>query len=464
MPDFHDGPDASSSASRAGLLPVCGSSSGSATLSPAAARTALPPPAPWLKAPGSDKANADTLLSAPFAQQAARWERIARRVWSGRNDARIPQWIRQDMSPSGPPLTEMDEEAQMPLHYGIRAMDLMPMERVALAGLPMAANVRLISLPALESPGPTPACRLREKGPAPLEAKGRLAGMSASILQFPAGLEYVFPEGRMPPDYVEDANVSLSSTVRQTISVFSLAGGTGRTSISAGLARVLAGSGLRVLLADTSAYSLLPRLFGGDDSRQGVLRRFIPVTGGRNQMMTQVSLAVEPFAGDDVEQYRILHEFSRETASMDRIIWDLGGAPLDWAAKVLRISTQILVPLLPNMQSLVQLRATKSFLDRVQEGRSSLTWDYVLNGFDENDPSHVDIRGRLRQLLGDQLLDESLRSSPMVDEALLRGKTVFDHAPESGLAADFWRLGSRIRQVNEAAGDTVPLPSDWVEP
>lgn len=460
MPDFQDGQDLFSSTSRAGVMPVCVSSQNS-LLPPSALAATSALVEPWSMLPGSEEANAGTALSVPFAYQSARWERIARRVWSGRNDAEIPQWIRQDMSPSARLNSDMEEEAQLPLHYGIRAIDLLPMERAALAGLPVASDVRLIPLAAakrttyMQAPKPG--------GSSASDAGGRAASGSASILQFPAGLEYVFPDERMPPDYSDETPMAFCSSARQTISVFSLTGGAGRTSISAGLARVLAGSGLRVLLADTSAYSLLPRLFGGGDSRQGVLRKFVPLTGGRNQMMSQVSLAVESFAGDDVEQYRILHEFSRETSSMDRIIWDLGGAPLDWAAKVLRISTQILIPLLPNMQSLVQLRATSCFLDRVQEGRSSLNWNYVLNGFDEQDPSHMDIRGRLRQVLGDQLLEESVRSSPMVDEALSKGRTVFDHAPESDLAGDMWRLGCRIRQVDESAGDTVPVASEWVE-
>ncbi len=458
MPDFQDGLIVSRTLGLAGLPLMA-----IAAADPVLTQAATAPPkrtASWSLPVEVDAGKSVGAAADPFAAQAARWERIARRVWSGRNDAEIPQWIRRDMSPNSFRNADPAEEAAMPLHYGIRPADLL----VETAAIPMAGNVSLISSgsPAALLPGSSGAARFARLGAVSsgaLKASPEIANCpgrampaggsrsSAAVLQFPGGLEYVFPGGRMPPAYEEDDAVPLRATVRQTLAVFSLTGGTGRTSLCAGLARMLAGSGLRVLLADTSAYSLLPRLFGGGDSRQGVLRRFVPVNGGRNQMVTQVSLAVEAFAGDDVEQYRILHEFSRETASMDRIVWDLGGAPLDWAAKVLRISTQILVPLLPSAQSLVQLEATKCFLDRVQEGRSSMTWNYVLNGFNEKDESHIAIRSRLRQLLGKQLLDESLRSSPLVDEALALGKTVFDHAPNSVLAADFWKLGGRLGQV-----------------
>ena len=172
MPEFRDGPGTSSSTSQAGMLPSVDLPLNSGLLpSPTAAAWSVPSSA--------DDVRAGTALSVPFAYQAARWQRIARRVWYGRDDAEIPQWIRQDMSPSGQPGPELDEEAQLPLHHGIQLRELRPMEpRAAFASVPVAANVSLISL-ALPSSSPLHRLRLHRcrvsfpLSPRPPDLRGR---------------------------------------------------------------------------------------------------------------------------------------------------------------------------------------------------------------------------------------------------------------------------------------------------
>ena len=60
------------------------------------------------------------------------------------------------------------------------------------------------------------------------------------------------------------------------LSVFSLAGGVGKTCLVATLGRALAALGERVLLADTAAGGLLPFYFGSRESRPGAVRTFFP--------------------------------------------------------------------------------------------------------------------------------------------------------------------------------------------
>ncbi len=370
------------------------------------------------------------------------WERLGRSVWQANRyllelpevpfpESDVPQWLAPVAISVGP----LYDDEPLPLRYGIQ-IDPLPVGPVFLR----RRNTRVARFP---SP----------------------AAVNPALLHFPLGFRTPLPREKVPTIHFHDGVLPFHSRARQTTSVFSLVGGTGVTSIAAGLARTLAGSGLRVLLADTCAHSLLSRLFGGSEVRPGVVRHFVPVTGQTNQMISLVSLGIDNLAGDDGEQYRILDDFIRGAARMDRIVWDLSGAPLEWAAKVLSISPQILIPLLPNMNSMVQLRATERFINRCHEEDPAAQMHYVLNHFDESDPLHVDIRGRFRQMLGRQMLPIALRQSPLVDEALSRGKTVVDHAPASPLVADLWKLAQELHQVEKHAGEKSPESTacDWFE-
>jgi cellulose biosynthesis protein BcsQ len=149
----------------------------------------------------------------------------------------------------------------------------------------------------------------------------------------------------------------------------------------------------------------------------------------------------------------MLEEFNGEAARMDRVLWDLGNAPADWVVRILRQGVRVIVPLLPTAKCLMQLPATERILQRSQKPGSPAHWQYLLNQFDERDPAQVDIRTRFRQELGDRLLPFMLRSSPLVNEALLCGRTVVDHAPACPLVSDLWRLARSV------AGLAQPFPS-----
>ncbi len=248
---------------------------------------------------------------------------------------------------------------------------------------------------------------------------------------------------------------------RRAIGIFSLVGGVGVTSIAAGLTRLLASCGERVMVADAGGRTLLPRYFGGKGSIQGAIRKFNPVPGSENQSIRTVSLEVEPFVGCDEELDRILQEFGSEAGRVDRVIWDLGNAPVDWIARILQPGIRVLVPLLPTAKCLMQLASTETLLRRIQSSGCSAQWQYVLNQFDELDPAQVEIRARFRADLGDRLLPFVLRASPLVNEALLRGRNIVDHAPACPLVSDLWRLARSVTGM--AAPYPAIVPEAWGE-
>ncbi len=244
--------------------------------------------------------------------------------------------------------------------------------------------------------------------------------------------------------------------LKTPILLFSLVGGVGGTSLAAGLTRVLANCGERVMLADAGGHSLLPHYFGGQGSKQGVMRKFVPLPASNNEPVSMLSLDVESFAWNDEEVDRIFVEYAREAAGFDRVVWDMGNAPVEWSSRVLRHGARVIVPLLPTAKCLMQLAATEALLEKSRKTGGSTRWQYVFNQFDELDPSHVSIRGRFRVQLGERLLPFVLRSSPLVDEALLHGRTVVDHAPSCPLVRDMWRLARSVAGLPQAYPEIVP--------
>lgn len=243
---------------------------------------------------------------------------------------------------------------------------------------------------------------------------------------------------------------------KQPILIFSIVGGVGGTSLAAGLTRVLANCGERVILADAGGYSLLPHYFGGRGSKQGVIRKFVAPSAAKTEPVSMLSLDVESFAWNDEEVDRIFVEFEREASGFDRVIWDLGNAPVEWCARILRQGARVIVPLLPTAKCLMQLAATETILQKGKKLGELMSWQYLLNQFDERDPAHVTMRGRFRAQLGERLLPFMLRSSPLVDEALLCGKTVVDHAPACPLVSDLWRLARSVAGLPQAYPEIVP--------
>jgi len=375
-------------------------------------------PIPRIPAPVRDETDTDSELM----RLATKRERLGRSVWQANRKAlEAPDWFGYP----GPKEDSDLNEDELPLHYGIRVDE----DR---------------ALP----PGGDAGKRFGKK-------RG-----NASVLAFPLSPETVAK--------AELKTATMRSTVRErvlpfrkvntrpAIVLFSLSGGVGRTTLAAGLTRILASCGEQVMLTDSGDYSLLPRYFGGEGSRKGVVRKFSPRPGSGSAAVRMLSLDVEPFSRSDDEQDRVLFEFNLQSANADRVVWDLGSGPIEWIARVLRQDVRVIVPLLPTAQCLMQLPATESILKRSQKHGEPCQWRYVLNQFDERNPSHMAMRSRFLSELGEYLLPFCLRSTPLVNEALLSGKTILDHAPGCPLSADWWKLARSIGGLPQAYPEIVP--------
>ena len=245
----------------------------------------------------------------------------------------------------------------------------------------------------------------------------------------------------------EAAPASVSSRV-PVLAVFSLAGGVGKTSLVATLGRALSERGERVLLVDTSSYGLLPFYFGAHDQRPGVLRTFSPPGPGGDSPIQILALEPESMGPESATQETLTREVGRHSAGANRILLDLATASGATCRRALRLSPMILVPILPDMSSMVSVSAIDAFFQHNGNANGAKVLPYyVINQFDATLPLHRDVRDMLRQQLGDRLLPFALRRTAAVSDALAEGMTVMDYAPNSSAAEDFNSLAGWLKSL-----------------
>lgn len=246
-----------------------------------------------------------------------------------------------------------------------------------------------------------------------------------------------------------------AATRAPVLAIFSLAGGVGKTSLAATLGRVLSARGERVLLVDTAAYGLLPFYFGARDQRPGLLRTFSPPVASGDAPIQMVTLDPETLGAEAAAAEALTAEIQKYARGVSRVVVDLATASGATTRRVMRLLPQILVPLMPDMSSVVSVSSIDAFFEHNGNGngngaKSSLPY-YVLNQFDPSMPLHLDIREVLREQLGDRLLPFTLRSSPAVSEALAEGMTVMDYAPNSAVAEDYASLAGWVKSLSAPA-------------
>jgi cellulose synthase operon protein YhjQ len=258
------------------------------------------------------------------------------------------------------------------------------------------------------------------------------------------------------------------------LAVFSLAGGVGKTCLVASLGRALSSRGERVLLVDTAAYGLLPFFFGARDQRPGQLRTFNPPGVSADapiQLVTfdpesrpaeyqtnQANAQTDPQAAnqDRLGQDWLGQEVIRYARGSHRALIDLPTASGATTRRILRLAPIVLVPVLPDMNSVVSVGAIEGFFRNnasITGGQPVMPY-YVLSQFDYSLPLHLDVREILREQIGDRLIPFALRRSPSISEALAEGMTVMDYAPNAVVAEDYANLAEWVRAVSAPAAQS----------
>ena len=290
--------------------------------------------------------------------------------------------------------------------------------------------------------------------PVPHAPEDTLQGSRDRLTSRWFALKGVF-DGSAAPARAEVPAPVAPPTRAPVLAVFSLAGGVGKTSLVATLARALSGRGERVLLVDTATYGLLPFFFGARDQRPGVLRTFTPPGATGDAPIQLVTIDPDTLAPESPNEDKLSEEIAKQSRSANRVLVDLATASGATTRRIIRLAPMVLVPVIPDMSSVVSVGSIDGFFRHHPgpNGKQLLPY-YLLNQFDHSLPLHLDVREVLREQLGDRLLPFVMRRSPAVSEALAEGMTVVDYAPNSPLAEDFLSLAGWIKNIAAPASSS----------
>ncbi|MBS1798907.1 MAG: hypothetical protein JSS95_03690 [Acidobacteria bacterium] len=251
-----------------------------------------------------------------------------------------------------------------------------------------------------------------------------------------------------PGETVEQVPVRQKEIRTPVLAVFSLAGGVGKTSLVATIGRSLSSLGEKVLLTDTTSHGLLPFYFGASELRQGTVRTFSPPSGSTDAPIYLVSYDVPTEKAEQPEKEKLVEDILNNNRGTHRIMLDLT-VNSAWIIRYMaRMNPTVLVPLAPDMNSVISLQAIEKFFQGMvdADGRPLQPY-YLINQFDVSLPLHLDVREVLRRQLGDRLLPFVIHRAPEVSEALAEGMTVVDYAPESPVSGDYMNVATWLRTV-----------------
>ncbi len=214
----------------------------------------------------------------------------------------------------------------------------------------------------------------------------------------------------------------------------SCAGGVGKTTLCATIARVLSSRLSNVLVADRCTEGVVPYYFGLERLSAGGLQTVYPNARRAGYQMVMVNAPSE-------EQPHISTAGWLEQLQAESVLTLMDLPTLNGLATHASLvpGGQVVVPLVPDVQSIASIARVEELSGMLTEGQNGRGL-FVLNRFDEARPLHREIRTHLEKLLEDRLAPVAVRESEYVPEALSLGMTVVDHVPQSPVARDFEQL------------------------
>jgi cellulose synthase operon protein YhjQ len=226
-----------------------------------------------------------------------------------------------------------------------------------------------------------------------------------------------------------------------TIAVFSMAGGVGKTTILAALARALSRTGQRVLVVHGVEQNTLTLHFGGQSVRPGRLHTFLPPTRKEGQINVLAHEFDEAPRGVEIDGW-LQREVAAVENEVDRVLVEVSRLNSE-DQHFLGLAHTTLAVLVPDIGSLLSVAKLKNWLEQQNRaGFRKVDPYFLLNKFDANSAFHNEVRDRLHQQLGSRLLPFTIRRSDLAAEALASGMTILDYAPKASVADDFLRLAA----------------------
>jgi cellulose synthase operon protein YhjQ len=248
---------------------------------------------------------------------------------------------------------------------------------------------------------------------------------------------------------VDSFRPRLSMGSGAAVAFASCAGGVGKTTLCATIARVSSTRFASVLVADRCLDGIIPYYFGLDRQSAGGLQTVYPNARRAGYQMTLVAAPSEAQPNPAIATW--LEQLQTESVLT---LLDLPTFSAPPANAALKGVSQIVVPLVPDVQSIASIARAEELAGRLEDGHETHGRAlFVLNRFDESKPLHREIRTHLEKLLEGRLAPVAIRESEFVPEALSLGLTVLDHLPQSQVAKDFEQFAGWLEEHLASAVD-----------
>lgn len=261
-----------------------------------------------------------------------------------------------------------------------------------------------------------------------------------------------YPASALPRQNTANNCATQLQTSANCIGILSLVGGSGKSTLAANLASLFCRFGENVLLLGTSDFSSLPFQFGARESRPGE-RTFI----APNSKQSKLRLVLPEFLTASWFQSVV----PPAANTFHRTILDIGSMPKDLLRLALSKCSIVLVPLLPDLNSVRSISMVQALFTTECEDAPAKALFYILNQHEGAALSGT-IANHLREHLGESLLSFTIARSSEHNEAARAGLTLVDYAPQSSSARTYGQIAEWLRALSPLQSNSGATPR-WIE-
>lgn len=266
------------------------------------------------------------------------------------------------------------------------------------------------------------------------------------------------------------------------LSVCNHKGGTGKTTTAIHVAAALGLSGWRPLVIDLDPQGFLTRTMGvGEpDPEQSVVAFFDP-DADLEQIEVREASGFDLIPSSDTLTRRmrdlnkptdvlwVREALQRLDLAYDLVLLDTAAAVTVYSLNALVASQHVLIPVLPEYQSVVGAEQTHKTIQLVENKLNPLleTRHFLFTQVDARKRMHKTYREYIREKYGPEVLEHVIRTSTSLAKSQDGTTTIFDHDPNARGAIDYANatdeLVGRIREASDEPDEEQSPPPDPAE-
>lgn len=241
------------------------------------------------------------------------------------------------------------------------------------------------------------------------------------------------------------------------IAVLNSRPGVGKTTTVTNLGHALASLGQKVMLLDLDPEGKLASALGVFRTPRQGLDQVLLQAGGLSHaaIATRELMELVP-AGSDLASVEgldtgaargslLLDALRRETPDMDYVLFDCPSSAGLLSMNALLAADEVLLPLIPERESVDDLQSTIPLLRRVSALRERpLSVRVFLNRFVPRQRESAGLLDELQRSWPDLLAASVVRESELLSESRLAGRTIFEYRAGSRSARDYRELADEL--------------------